>query len=619
MAEQQPSEASTTLTPTARLARAEKRRLAETRLAEGAQAWRAPEVLSFSAWLGKLRGEALMAGALDRVPVSASQARLLWQQVIDTDVFVGEPRVHALAEQAWRTIHEYGLEHPRDWPGPLLSEDSRQFRGWVARFEQLCEQHAVIDEWRFAAELPALISKGQLALPARIELNGFELPPTPLQVSIFDALESAGVEIGGLEQSRSDTPPEITGMALHTFVEPDDELRAAAEWARKRVEADPEASVAIVVPDLSGRLTSVERIFRQVFDPPGFALAENSGKHGTEPWHISLGLPLAQWSLVADALLLLGLDPARIDQPTAGRVLGSPYMAGAETEADRRAGTTANLMHWSPFEITGFELDGRVQKSRGQYAWRADRVLARTAQRTPGNGLAVRMDKALPERARDPGLRPRTRAGFARVPGAAALARFIGRIRRTGRGRRLADRRGAALSLLSERASNATFRERNPGCPVEILGVEEALGSRFDALWITTLDADTWPGAARRDPLLPGPVQADVPTASSDGKLSARGWNWPAWRARQRRCSAASRPGATTSSAGAANCCPNPKSSRRRCRNCQRPSSSNASKTISTRRCSPIPRSAAARACSATSRPARSAPSRCGGWVHANS
>ena len=71
------------LTPTARLARAEKRRQAEARLTAGAQAWRAPAVLSFSAWLGKLRGEALMAGAVDRVPVSASQARMLWQQVID--------------------------------------------------------------------------------------------------------------------------------------------------------------------------------------------------------------------------------------------------------------------------------------------------------------------------------------------------------------------------------------------------------------------------------------------------------------------------------------------------------------------------------------------------------
>jgi len=89
MSKQQSPETKTILTPTARLARAVKRRLSDARLSGGAQAWRAPEVLSFSAWLGKLRMDALIAGAVDRVPVSASQARMLWQQVIDTDVFVG--------------------------------------------------------------------------------------------------------------------------------------------------------------------------------------------------------------------------------------------------------------------------------------------------------------------------------------------------------------------------------------------------------------------------------------------------------------------------------------------------------------------------------------------------
>ncbi len=515
MAEQRPSEATTTLTPTARLARAEKRRLAEARLTDGAQAWRAPEVFSFSAWLGKLRGEALMAGAVDRVPISASQARLLWQQVIDTDVFVGEPRVHALAEQAWRTMHEHGLQHPRDWPEPLLSEDSRQFRDWVARFEPLCQERGVIDEWTFAATLPELIAGRRLTLPARIELNGFELPPTPLQTLIFDALESAGVEISGLEQSRAATPSAMPTMRLHEFIEPDDELRAAAGWARARVENNSDQVVAIVVHDLAGRLGRVERIFRQVFDPPGFALGET----GAEPWHISLGLPLAQWSLVADALLLLGLDPARIDQPTAGRVLGSPYLAGAEFESDRRADTAANLMQWSPFEITGFELMAacrkvganalgeRLESWRGQRnehrgtAWPSEWIKCFQKElETLGFGRGRALDSRefqVLQRWHD------LLEEFSALD--VVVAAPIGR--------------GAALSLLSERANNATFRERNPGCPVEILGVEEALGSRFDALWITTLDADIWPGAARRDPLIPGQVQADVPAASSDGKL----------------------------------------------------------------------------------------------------
>ena len=523
MPEQQSPETKIILTPTARLARAEKRRLSEDRLSEGATAWLAPEVVSFSAWLGKLRAEALMAGVIDRVPISASQARMLWQQVIDTDVFVGEPRVHALAERAWRTVHEYGLQHPRDWPESFLSDDSRQFRDWVARFEQLCEERGVIDEWALAAALPALITAHRLALPDRIELDGFELPPSPLQTSIFDALESAGVEIRGVEQIGVGAQPDIPPMTLHQFIEPDDELRAAAEWARARLDTRAghnsdqavTTAIAIVVPDLAGRLARVERIFRQVFDPSGFALGES----GMEPWHLSLGLPLAQWPLVADALLLLGLDPARIDQPTAGRVLASPYLAGADTEARRLAIATANLMQWSPFEITGFELMATCRKAGANKlgeqlgVWRALRNEHR--QEAWPSEWVERFQKELETLGFGRG-RPLDSREFQVLGRWHDLLEEFGELDAV-----IAKRvpRGFALSLLAERANGATFRERNPGCPVEILGVEEALGAEFDAVWIATLDADTWPGATRRDPLIPGPVQSVVPTATSDGKL----------------------------------------------------------------------------------------------------
>ena len=523
MADLQKPAASLTLAPTPRLARALKQRMAAQHVAEGAQAWRAPEVISFSAWLGKLRGEALMAGATNNVPISGSQARLLWQQVIDTEVFVGEPRVHALAERAWRTIHEYGLQHPRDWPESQLSDDSRQFRDWVARFEQLCEERGVIDEWSFAAAVPALIAEHRLALPDRIDLTGFELPPSPLQTSIFEALKSAGVELQGLGQIGMGTQPDMPALTLHQFSEPDDELRAAAEWARARLEFDSAQAIAIVVPDLAGRLARVERILRQVFDPPGYALAES----GTEPWHVSLGLPLAQWALVADALLLLGLDPSRIDQPTAGRVLASPYLAGAEAEERHRASSTAGLMQWSPFEITGFELMAACSKAGANKlgeqlgGWRAlrddygDDNRSNKRQKAWPSEWIERFQKELKTLGFGRG-RPLDSREFQVLGRWHELLEEFGELDAV-----IASpvERRFALSLLAERAKGATFRERNPGCPVEILGVEEALGSEFDAMWITTLDADTWPGAVRRDPLIPGPVQAGVPAASSNGKL----------------------------------------------------------------------------------------------------
>ncbi len=544
MVEQQEATPNTVLTPTARLARVEKRRFAEARVAEGRRAWRAPDVLSLSAWLGRLRQQTLISGALDRVPVSAAQARALWRQVIDADVFIGEPRVHALAERAWRTLHEHRLAHPRAWPEPLLSEDSGRFRDWVARFERLCAERGVIDEWTFAAYLPALIRESRVELPSGIELKGFDLPLAPIYREIMTALAEVGVEVRGMPDPPAEGQPADTtiapGLELQCFVEPDDELRAAAEWARVRLGAGTEhapdrttdqapagttlgttvettaGTIAIVVRDLPDRLSRVERIFAQVFDPPGYALQQR----GRAPWHVSLGLPLAEWPLAADALSLLKLEPACIDQPAAGRLLASPYLSGWPAEASRRAETSASLMRHAPYEITAHELTEACNKAGAGIL---------------GNKLAVwrriraeHRQPVLPSQWVGPFQAELDALGFGHGRPLDSrefqiLQRWHDLLEEFAALDVVLDQplaRGRALSMLVESAAGVTFRERDPGCPVEILGVEEALGARFDALWITSLDAATWPGAAYREPLIPGPIQAGVPAATGDGKLA---------------------------------------------------------------------------------------------------
>jgi len=115
------------LTPTARLARALARDFADEMTAKGQTAWLPPQILSFPAWQRQLLDDYVLSADDARVPVSAPQSLLLWQSLIDREVFIGEPRVAELAQRAWRLIHEYTLEPPERWPALLLSEDSRRF------------------------------------------------------------------------------------------------------------------------------------------------------------------------------------------------------------------------------------------------------------------------------------------------------------------------------------------------------------------------------------------------------------------------------------------------------------------------------------------------------------
>jgi len=499
------------LTPTARLARQLAREYAQRMGAEGHTAWLPPQIVSFSAWQSQLL-DAYVLGADDaRVPITAQQALVLWESLIDREVFIGEPQVADLAQRAWRLVHEYALSAPEQWPALLLSEDSRRFKDWAAAYRSLCARKHLLDEWTFAAEIPHLVRDGRIEAPASIELVGFELAITPLQAQILEAFAAAGAQVVRRP------PPDHDGRlaTIQRFDEPDDELSAAAHWARRSLEEDPAGSIAVVVPDLAGRVDRVERIFRQVFDPPAFALAEP----GPEPWHVSLGKPLAAWPLVADALAILSLESHRLSQPQATRILRSPFLPAWREEQSARNETLAQLARRAPYDLTTTELTWALRHADA--AMLADRFAAwhelRRGQR----------DAAWPS------------AWAAQFQEELSCLGF-------GNGRTLDSReyqvlqrwhdlleafsaldvvcaaplsRTAALGMLSERARSAVFREQNAGVPVEVLGVEEALGSQFDALWITTLDRDTWPGAPHREPLIPAPLQVTVPRATSEGCL----------------------------------------------------------------------------------------------------
>jgi len=500
-----------TLTPTARLARALRHTHALNLRAAGHLAWHNPEVLTFHNWIARLSDHWHLANPSTAAPISASQALELWRQAVDHEVFIGQPQVAELAAASWRLIHEYSIVPPAGWPELSLNADSRQFRVWAQRFLKLCRQRALIDPWQFAARLPSLMRSGTMPVPDVIRLAGFELPTTPLQHAILDAAASAGTTI---EHASANTGP-VELRTLHPCPDPVEELLAAARWARARIEKRADQHLAIVVPDLHARLGLVERIFRQVFDPAGFALQAG----GDEPWHISLGPALSRWPVVADALGLLRTDPERISQPQAAALLRSPFLAGFDAEANARATALAALRRNQSYWLTA-----------GQLAWQA----------------AQCGSTALAERVRQ---WPAARRGQpAKCPPSAWAAHFQEELKSIGfgRGRSLDSReyqvlqrfcdlleefsaldlvvdrplaRHQALRRLAERAGTAAFRQRNLGAPVEILGVEEALGSRFDGVWMTSLDDQTWPASTRRDPFIPAGLQTPIPAATSAGSL----------------------------------------------------------------------------------------------------
>ncbi|MEM7054476.1 MAG: hypothetical protein AAF446_07990, partial [Pseudomonadota bacterium] len=500
-----------TLTPTTRLARALAHEQALQHTTAGQSAWRAEPVLAFSVWLNQLLEDYFLDADDPRTPISGDQAYEVWKSVIDTDIFIGEPRVADLAERAWRLLHEYQLAAPRQWPPLLMNGDNLRFQAWANEYQAVCRKRGWVDLHTWLEELPGLIQQGKVRPPQRLELAGFVLSPTPQQQRIIDACEQAGSAVVRMNQP-SDRA--VTAVQTYAAGRAKNELLAAANWARGLLEQDRHQHIAIIVPDLEGRVEQAENALRRVFDPDGFVLHSDR----VEPWHISLGKPLSRWPLTADALAFLNLNPNRLSQPQIRRWLRSPFVHGWPEESLARAEIVTTLARIAPYELTLFELnrDGVAHApcfQRTLKRWREARDT--TADRARPSAWTAQFQNEL------------SALGFGRGRTLNSQEHQL-----LARWQRLLEqfsaldavieqpiRRPQALRLLAERASRTIFRERNFGVPVEVLGLKEALGSDFDAIWMTSMDRDTWPPAARHEPLIPGKIQRSIAAASSSGRL----------------------------------------------------------------------------------------------------
>ncbi|MEI7048746.1 hypothetical protein, partial [Klebsiella pneumoniae] len=87
-------------------------------------------------------------------------------------------------------------------------------------------------------------------------------------------------------------PARIAGHVRRTDLPTfDDELHAAAHWARAALEADPGVRVGLVVPDLAAARDRVARVLDAVLAPERLRLG---GLDHARPYGLSLGGALAE-------------------------------------------------------------------------------------------------------------------------------------------------------------------------------------------------------------------------------------------------------------------------------------------------------------------------------------
>jgi ATP-dependent helicase/nuclease subunit B len=489
----------TVVTANARLTRQMRADYDGERQRQGLRVWESPDILPRGAWLKRVWQECAYRDPFNTpVLLSAVQEEALWEQAItgsgSTDVLLDLPATVSAAAQAWSLVHVWEAQcEPAEFRG---LHDPAAFFGWMQTVERKLRENG----WITAAQLPrALLDRvtAGTMIPGTLFHAGFD-ELSPADRRLFDACRAQG------RNARSTTAQlRQYRVGLRDSTE---ELTRAAAWARRQLEAHPEARVGVVVRGLAGVSAATERIFDDTFH------GRLDFVRSTAPaFHISAGARSSDVPLIAEALLILGIKfGLRIGE--AGMLLRSPFLGMDKPQAAR---LYADLRRQGIEEIS-FDVEA-VRRAFPTMVKAADELRERQQERQHPSEWSVAFSKLL-QRGGWPGDRLLNPAEDQAVEHwknllseFAALDLVLPRITY-----------GQALQRLRRIAYERRFAPRDEGSPIQIMDMLEATESRFDALWIAGMHGGVWPEAPRPNPFLPLSLQRStgMPHSSPERELA---------------------------------------------------------------------------------------------------
>lgn len=487
----------TVVTPNARLARSLVAAFDEFQTGRNLGSWEAADILPFGAFVERLWEDALYSEQGESLPLllTAAQEQYLWEAILADSGLLALPEAAAQCREAWRLAHQWRIRAEGG------NEDSVAFAEWSREYEQRTRGDTD------AARLPDLMAGylGRVKAPKLLVAYGFDVVP-PQTRAFFDRLDSEAC-----------APEKISGACGKTAYQSARlELEAAAKWARARLE-EGRTRIGVVVPDLQRRRSEVVRIFSRTMQP---GYNQPSAKPEAMPFNVSLGLPLSAWPLVDAALSLLALAHGEVDFSVASQLVRSPFLGGAESEISRRAVLDARLRRDADATVTLPKLIAVLDKSsllRSRFEKTFE--VSRTRPDTPGDW--ARHFSALLDAAGFPGERALDSAEFQTR---AKLHEALGELSKL---ERVAPRFSfvQAISFLRRHCERTLFQPaqfaNDADAPVQVLGLIESRGLRFDGLWVSGLTDEAWPLAASPNPFIPIRLQkaAGIPEASAEASL----------------------------------------------------------------------------------------------------
>lgn len=412
------------------------------------------------------------------VLLTAHQERLLWQDVIsDQSPYPCTESLMNQVQDAW-TRCQLWLIDLQDAIF-LQTPQTHQFQRWHQVFQARLSERNLITESQL---VPYLIRYPLPHSEAPIIWLSFD-DFTPQQLLLQQTLESQGCR-----QRTEDLAPRSQTTTCYTAHDTQDEMTQLIAWLNQQL-AEKVSRIAVIVPDLQQQAQALQRRLLRNIPASQFEL--------------SLGKALTDYPMVAHALHWLGLDKQTLSNHQVRLLLHSPYLEGALSEFSDRSKILEENRLLQEDVIPYSNLLKNLHAKAPKLAMLLEKLTDYPAEATPGEWCMLFKARLIA-------------LGF---PGEYALNTVA--YQTVQRFQSLFDdfstlalvqprmTTSQALNAFRDMAKSTVFQVRKTPSPIQVLGLLEASGCEYDAIWVMGLTDQCLPQKVKLSPFIPMSLQRD--------------------------------------------------------------------------------------------------------------
>lgn len=386
------------------------------------------------------------------------------------------------------------------------------------------EQECFLAWQKMASTLAGDMITVEAAIAHIIRLTGSDLLPSfkhicifsfddipPLHQELFSAISGPAECLeSDLSNSELATPYRLENWDNAS------QMENVARWANTQLERNPQARLAIVIPDLTAKREQIIDALDSVFEPQACL---PSTPHYTKPYNITAGRNLGQEGVVMVAMDMLNMGIGEHATNDILNLVRSPFLGSSQKERAVRARFDTYVRERRSTRLALIDVTTMSECPKALSICLGN-FISRLANRPDKASLVawVRLFEAALNAAGWPGERNLSSEEYQ------AMVQFVRLMQNLPQS--IPDREeitfSKALFYLKRTLSCAVFAAQTKDSPIQVMGLLEAAGLTFDSMVIMDVNETIVPATASPSPFISLHTQVEygMPHASAERELA---------------------------------------------------------------------------------------------------